>query len=911
MYYHGSFATQTGETVTVHILTEGSRTRQTEINTPGGDILFTTDPVHIESSVNDTFDHLLRGSASIRLLTRNFVSDFFCTSCMDAVVNIFRDGKCVFAGFIEPQAYSQPYNETYDELELSCIDILSALQYSKYRNAGGPGVIYKSIKSDARSRTFLDIIKELINDTTISADITGSGTVKLMYDGSKALDNNSDRYALLSQIEISELLFIGDTEEQVWTKESVLDEILKYLNLHIIQEGLKFYLFSWESITNGNTISWKEIISGQSETTPRQTVDISLKNVASDDTAISICEVFNQISLSCELKNIENFLEDPLGDNLTSPYVNKQLYMTEYSSDGEGHEAINAFKNMINGENTDYKNGVITDWYVQVKNNPNWTFPISGITGADLPELFCTGGYKGHDMISIYCSGGCNQQNLPNALSSSSVMTLNVGRAALLSFGKVVEDTDHQDNSPASRLEMNDCLCVSVNGNRLTDNERCRPNDSDLMFGCPCAVYTGSMTGNVLSPVDDDTTTYIVISGSIVLNPIMDLTGDYGTLKEKLGRDPKDGPFWHKTVPSRTHKDGRYYTQKYYKSSTPLQTPEWDPDTVRGLVPFTDTGEQLYKFEYSTIGDGGDRISKVAVLACMLVIGDKCLVETGTDGQISDFEWRPYKTRTQCANDDEYYQQYFTIGFDPKIGDTLIGSEFNIQNNINYKMGLDTEGMAIPIKRSDKLSGRVCFAILGPVNTIWDDVKCKRATKWWKSDKWSSSAIPLLAQISSIYINKFSMKLYSDNGMIKNFEDNDLVYMSDTKEKFVNPKDDITFRICSALTREERQELGISESVRLSTPLNSETGSGVLSIYDRNTGEQAKPEQLYVDSYYREYHKPRILMEQKLEERSGDVGLFNLYRHPAMPGKTFFVQGLSRNLMEGYAQMTLKEIWYD
>ena len=146
MYYHGTFATQTGETVTVHILTGGTRTQATEINTPGSDILFTTDPVQIESSVNDTFDHLLRGSASIRLLTRNFISDFFCTSCMDAVVNIFRDGKCVFAGFIEPQAYSQPYNETYDELELSCIDILSALQYSKYRNIGGPGVIYESVK---------------------------------------------------------------------------------------------------------------------------------------------------------------------------------------------------------------------------------------------------------------------------------------------------------------------------------------------------------------------------------------------------------------------------------------------------------------------------------------------------------------------------------------------------------------------------------------------------------------------------------------------------------------------------------------------------------------------------------------------------------------------------------------------
>lgn len=910
MYYHGSFATQTGEAVTVHIVTGGNRAREVEINAPGGNILFTTDPVEIRSSVNDTFDHLLRSSASIRLLTKNFVGDFFSTTCMDAVVNIFRDGKCVFAGFIEPQVYSQEYNEVYDELELSCVDMLSALQYSNYRNIGGLGVIYESVKANARNRTFLEIIKEIIGDAAISADITGSGGADLMYDGSKSISADSDRYGIMSKIEISELLFLEESEDSVWTHEAVLEEILRYLNLHILQDGLKFYLFSWESVTTGNTISWRSLLSGSTETTARKAVGISTKNVASDDTSINLGDVYNRIKLTCELKDIEDLVEDPLGDNLTSPYCNKQLYMTEYSSDGEGHEAINAFKKMIDGDETDYSGGTITDWYIQVKDNPRWTFPVFGSTG-DLVEQFCHGGYKGPDLVSLYCQDGRDQQALPNALAAGTgLIAGHWMRAALISFGQVVEKTDHQDNSPVSRLDMTDCLCVSVNGNGIDAEDRCRPNGSDLLNACPCAVYSGGMSGGVLSPADDDTTNYIVISGRIVLNPVMDFTGDYKTLKEGLGRDPGDGPYWHKTVPSRNNEDGRYYTQKYYKAATPLLDPVWDPDTARGLIPFTDTGEQLYKFRYSGIKDGSDKISKVGALACMLIIGDKCLVETGTAGQISDFEWKPYKTWDQCADADEYYQQCFSIGFDPKSGDHLIGTEFDIQNNINFKMGLDTEGMAIPIKRSDRLGGRICFAILGPYNIMWDEVT-RRHKSFWRPAKWSTASIPLMSHVSSIYVNKFSMKLYSDNGMINNLEDNDLIYMSDTKEKFVNPKDDITFRICSALTREERQELGISESVRLSTPLNSETGSGLLSIYDRNSGEQAKPEQLYVDSYYREYHKPRILMEQKLEERSGDVGLFNLYRHPAMPGKTFFVQGLSRNLMEGYAQMTLKEVWYD
>ena len=133
--------------------------------------------------------------------------------------------------------------------------------------------------------------------------------------------------------------------------------------------------------------------------------------------------------------------------------------------------------------------------------------------------------------------------------------------------------------------------------------------------------------------------------------------------------------------------------------------------------------------------------------------------------------------------------------------------------------------------------------------------------------------------------------------------------MSDTDEKFVNRKDDIEFEINSALTADERRQLGVTDSVKLSTPLDTTTGSGLLSIYDISKQQSAKPEQLYVDSYYTEYHKPRILMTHKLQDSGSAVSLFGHYKHPAMPNKKFYAQGLSRNLIEGYAELTIKEVW--
>lgn len=894
MYLHGHFYNQREERIEVHILTGGDRTKETVIGEKNGELSFTDDPVELTSQVNDTFDHLLCQQATVRLLARNFVPDFFCASCRDAVVNIYREGECLFAGFIEPQSYSQDYNEEFDEIELSCIDALTALQYAKYRDVGSLGVLYNVVKAEAEQRTFLAILKEILGGVTAELDIVGGNAMRYLYDGSKAVDDLAgNHYAIFGQLTVSELLFLGDEEDDVWQQGEVLEEILKYLNLHIVQDGFTFYLFSWESVKGDERIYWRDLLTGASVTTARQTTDIRTGIVTDTDTTISVGEVYNRLLLTAKVESMESVIESPLDDDLLkSPYKNYQKYMTEYSSDGEGSTAIDAFDAMTHGQETTYSGGCVTDWYVQVKNNSEWLFPNMG-SGNVMEEL---------------CSEGKNQQALPNLLAKQP-------GAAIIALGKVEKKTDGKDNSPTPKVEMTNYLVVSVNGNGDDKEATTYPNADSLKAGVPRAVYNGSMTGGVFSPTDEGTTNYIVLSGKLVLNPVMALTDTYKAIYNYDRAGFPDGmPFfigirkwWHMTVPSRNNGDGRYYTQQWWKVTTPNEAATWDVETEHGFVPFTDSGPQLYEFKYSAIGDGSDHISKVGVLACMLIIGDKCVVEKGTEGQVSDFEWRKYKTLEECADEDEYYQQCFTIGFDPKIGDKIVGTKFDLQNNVSYELGIDAEGIAIPIKKSDKVSGRVRLMILGPVNAVWD-VVTRRHKTWFRHTKWNSTTIPLLAHVSSIMVEQFEVKIYSDNGLVNNTGDNDLVYMSDTKESFVNVKDDIEMKINSALTAAECQALDVTDSVKMSTPVNTLTGEGLLTIYDHNREESAKPEQLYVDSYYKEWHAPRVVMTQKLTDTDGGiVSLFAHYRHPMM-GKTFFVQGISRNLEEGYAEMTLKEI---
>ena len=891
MYLHGHFYNQKEERVEVHILTGGDRTKETVIGEKNGELSFTDDPVDLTSQVNDTFDHLLCQQATVRLLARNFVPDFFCASCRDAVVNIYREGECLFAGFIEPQSYSQGYNEEFDEIELSCIDALTALQYAKYRDVGSLGVLYNVVKAEAEQRTFLAMLKEILGGVTAELDIVGGNAMRYLYDGSKAVDDLAgNRYAIFGQLTVSELLFLGDEEDDVWQQDEVLEEILKYLNLHIVQDGFTFYLFSWESVKGDERIYWRDLLTSASVTTARQTTDIVTGLVTDTDTTISVGDVYNKIMLTAKVESMESVIESPLdNDLLRSPFSNKQKYMTEYSSDGEGSRALNAFDAMTHGQETSYSGGCVTDWYVQMMNNSQWLFPKSG----------------SGNLVEEYCSEGRNQHVLPNWLAK------NQG-AAIMALGKVEKKTDGQDNSPTSKVEMTNYLVVSVNGNSDDKEATTYPNDNSLKAGIPRAVYNGSMTGGVFSPTDEGTTNYIVLSGKLVLNPVMALTDTYKAIYNYDGGKwgglfTGIGKWSGVTVPSRNNGDGRYYTQQWWKAAMPNETVVWDMETAHGFVPFTDTGPQLYEFKYSAIGDGSDHISKVGVLACMLIIGDKCVVEKGTEGQVTDFEWRKYKTLEECSNEDEYYQQCFTIGFDPKIGDKIVGTKFGLQNNVNYELGIDAEGIAIPIKKADKVSGRVKFMILGPVNALWD-VVTRRHKTWFRHTKWNSTTIPLLAHVSSIMVEQFEVKIYSDNGLVNNTGDNDLVYMSDTKESFVNVKDDIEMKINSALTAAECQTLDVTDSVKMSTPVNTLTGEGLLAVYDYSRGVSAKPEQLYVDYYYKEWHAPRVVMTQKLTDTDGGiVSLFAHYRHPMMD-KTFFVQGISRNLEEGYAEMTLKEI---
>lgn len=934
MKYTGEFISQKGHRVAVTIVTNADTTTTIEIGEEAAGVFFTTDPVTITGEINDTFDVMLTHSASISLLTREHQPELFCKSPLDAAVSIRMDGKLVFAGYVEPMAYNQPYNEREDKLTLSCIDVLSALQYVYYQDIGHGGTYYRQAKREAGQRYFMALLYNTLQEATYAL-ITDTEKLHIWYDGSKALDSDEDTdpYKVFQDLSVNDLLFLGDEMDEVWTTQDIISEMLRYLNLHIIQVGLDFYIFDWRSLRDRNAVKWMRLWqiteSGQPSSTETLTppvVTLTNSIAADTDAEISVGEVFNRLELKANVSSMDAVIESPLDEDLlTNAFSSKQLYMEEIASDGEGSTAYENFKAMILGKTATWEWAFRRKWFVQVKKNSQWTFGGGGVK----------------DIYGKYAKTNRNQQDFLNALRDK------MG-AGIVAVGKVENKMSEDDNSLVSSVSMENCLFITANGNGVDTEAGYAPNADDIKKVIPVATYTGNTSGGVFSPPDDLSNNYIVISGKMILNPLMERTDSITALyKAFSGQTVKaedcddlvhylkyqntaamGTPYWHCTVDIQAdgnQHENRYYAQELYTAETPRSEAATDRSRKFPLCPFTEEVRKedrfKFKYTYSELGyEEKDKISKVPVLACMLVIGNKCAVEefvegtegsAQTEGAQSTIVWKTYKTLDECADEDEYYAQSFTIGFNPKISDVLIGTEYSIQNTIDYTMGIDAEGTHIKIRREDHVSGAVQFKILGLVNLTWEDIVRKHPT-FFRHTKWSSTSIPVMAHVSSVILKEFSMKVYSDNGLEDTGEDNDYVYYSDTDENYYNKKDDLEFKITSALTTDEALEMGVTNTVAYSTPQDNRTGDAIITIYDARQGVTAKPEQLYVDAYYEEYHQPRMELTQKVL-LSDELGVEatdlwrTLFYHPA-PDKTFYPEAVSFNLMQAYAELQLKEL---
>ena len=277
------------------------------------------------------------------------------------------------------------------------------------------------------------------------------------------------------------------------------------------------------------------------------------------------------MSVTCELNDQKTLIESPLDSgSLTSVFKNRQLYMTELISEGEGTTAFKAMRNMVLDQATDYEACKKVDWYLQWLESKNWKLYTSNGEQKTLYEQDSNGVYK-------------NQYKISERLKQNYI------EPAILSMGCIEKQAGLvTDDSPITKLSMSNYLFISLNGNESRDESTYMPNDSTIQSRSPIAEYLGANSGGVFSPTDDDTTNYLVFSGKMCFMPIQKETAKWPIIKQMAGNDVNWYYLFHKTVPSQNNGDGRYYTRKFYQIEYPNGDAKNAPVTDMGIHPMTD-----------------------------------------------------------------------------------------------------------------------------------------------------------------------------------------------------------------------------------------------------------------------------------------------------------------------------------
>ena len=232
-YLHGTFKDIEENTIEVQIRSNQGSGNIVIGENHNSQVFFSDDPIEISMEADDMFEHILKKSCKITLLSKIYLGDkVFAGNEEDVTVTVLKNNVVIFSGFVEPNTYTQPYAYQLEEFTLNCIDFLSTLQYKSLLDTRD----YSSLLADSGIYTFNQYLDMMSFPGTIN------------YDNSKNINGQS----ALDVCSVSLTAFLGDDETDVMTFEDMLKELLQYLNLHIIQEGENFYIFDWKSIENNN-----------------------------------------------------------------------------------------------------------------------------------------------------------------------------------------------------------------------------------------------------------------------------------------------------------------------------------------------------------------------------------------------------------------------------------------------------------------------------------------------------------------------------------------------------------------------------------------------------------------------------------------------------------------------------------
>ena len=834
-------------------------------------------PITIQSDTSDTFEHVYIRSATVTLVSNYDIREYVVAdNYMDIPIIIkiananvadkinVNNWLTVFNGFVNPMSFNQPFALKWNEFELECTDKLGVLEYTKFPKLlkdkqGNMDTSYKT------PREFIDLALSVCK-FTVNYDI---------------------KYDHTQDTKINPAIFIGDSEDDWMTCKEALEEIGKIYGCYFWQDGSICYV--------------RNILLDDLKTP----YEITKDDYMSDDANISVDTAYNLVKCEVDISSIDSDFINPFDKDAITPTTKwPERILTEFVANGKNFDALGNFINMLNStydtkdwsswRGSEYEDYEIYDHYAQIMKNNQFRFSLYDENGQLTRPSYL-------DDISVGGGGGNNEKN---AITAINWLKEHPGNGAFIGYGTTNNVVDQSNTSSININDLKTALIIQIGGHCIEDETKLDAERNRLKAqieaNIPICTYKVNSAVNI-TPNDVSTINYLLISGSIILNPVQEKTGtrwngdnkniyvrSQNTVRECLDNWEKYPDYFNKayqisTLLGRcitTNGDKKAYYQNITWSNTddeqnypfnqnPItnDSTQFQPQLKVSTEQFKWQGSYYKKYAASEIDD----LYYVPILACELKIGDKYLCEDVDKMKEYNFQslnptklQEIYKWCTESEANELGLGTYFTIGIDPNIGDYIIGKEHKIKETTNISFGLDKNGFAIPITYSAGLNGEVTLKILGPVNAEWVEVSYDRSGKWFWKKYWTTQENkPLLTYVENIIITDLSFELVSDNQRKEQLnDDNDLVYYSATTDRYVDEQS-FSCKFCTSLTTKEVNDLGIDYNLNNSSIVDVYGNPWTGMTYEGVTG--VKLEEARVSEQYAIWNKPRNIFEATLK----------------------------------------------
>jgi hypothetical protein len=244
-------------------------------------------------------------------------------------------------------------------------------------------------------------------------------------------------------------------------------------------------------------------------------------------------------------------------------------------------------------------------------------------------------------------------------------------------------------------------------------------------------------------------------------------------------------------------------------------------------------------------------------------------VQTYAENGMPQWSWctEEQLPTVQDSYGNSYKERYIYIGPNIALYDNILNKEWKLCNTKSINTNIDGEGMCIPIRKADALTGQVSFKIIGPVNLEWNQYVFRHGS-FWRHSSDGEVRLPLLAYVDTITLKDFKITIESDNAGLSDVGDNDVVYASDETRQY-RQKMEQTFNLTTQLSSSDAAALGVASTVNLNSVINMQTHIGQTSVYSRITGNTACAERHYVNDMYLRYNEPKLLLNTALKDVSG------------------------------------------